>query len=499
MRGLCIGCLRPAYYEPFIIGNSRDADQSQGVDMNKNIQDLIKKNSLEYVDIKFTDLPGTLQHFTMPLHELNDAALADGVGFDGSSIRGFQEINESDMLLMPDPRTAVVDPFSTKTLSIIADVCDVSKVRYSRDPRFVAFKSLEYLKKTKIGDVAFFGPELEFFVFDEVRYDQNAHSAFYSVDSGEGIWNSGACEATKNLGNKIRHKEGYFPTAPSDTQQNLRNEMVSVLESIGITVERQHHEVASAGQAEIDIRFDSLGKMADKVMLYKYVIKNVAFRHGKTATFMPKPLFGDNGSGMHTHQSIWKDSKSLFAGDQYAGMSKLALYYIGGILKHAPALTAFCSPTTNSFKRLVPGFEAPVNLVYSARNRSAAIRIPTYSQNPKTKRIEYRSPDPACNPYLAFSAMLMAGLDGIKNKIDPGEPTDTNLYALSAEKAKKVKSLPKSLTEAVTALESDQKFLLEGGVFTADLIEAWIDYLKKKEDDVRKRPHPWEFMLYYDV
>ena len=466
----------------------------------REILELSKKHNLQVVDIKFTDVPGTWQHFTVPLHELDEAAVMEGIGFDGSSIRGFQEINESDMLLMPDMSTAIIDPFSNHTLSIVADVKDpITKERYSRDPRNVAFKAFDHLKKSGIADQAFFGPEAEFFVFDSVRYDQTTNSGFYFVDSEEGIWNSGGVGNGPNLGHKPRYKEGYFPVAPTDSQQNLRNDMMMVMEQCGIIVERQHHEVATAGQAEIDMRFDSIVTMADKMMLYKYIVKNVALKHGKTATFMPKPLFNDNGSGMHTHQSIWKGGKNLFSGDKYAGLSETALHYIGGILKHAPALTAFCSPTTNSFRRLVPGFEAPVNLVYSKRNRSAAIRIPTYSENPKAKRIEYRSPDPSCNPYLAFSAMLMAGLDGIKERIDPGEPTDVNLYSLSMEDARNIRSLPKSLPEAIEELENDQDFLMEGKVFTKDLIQAWIDYIRKKDDDVRKRPHPWEFMLYYDV
>jgi glutamine synthetase len=466
----------------------------------KDIHESCKKHNLYFVDVKFIDMPGTWQHFTVPLHEFDESAVSEGLGFDGSSIRGFQEINESDMLLIPDLSTAIIDPFSSNTLSVVADVKDpITGERYSRDPRYVAHKALDYLKKSGIGDQAYFGPEAEFFVFDSVRFNQNSHSGFYHIDSNEGIWNSGSDENGHNLGYKIRHKEGYFPVAPADSQQNMRNEMTMVMEQCGITVERQHHEVATAGQAEIDMRFDSLVNSADKLMLFKYIVKNVALKHGKSATFMPKPLFGDNGSGMHTHQSIWKGGKNLFAGDQYAGLSEMALHYIGGILHHAPALTAFCSPTTNSFKRLVPGFEAPVNLVYSKRNRSAAIRIPTYSENPKAKRMEYRSPDPSCNPYLAFSAMLMAGLDGIKRKIDPGEPTDVNLYDLPADKAAGIKSLPKTLPEAVAALERDHHFLLEEGVFTKDLIDAWISHVNKQEDEVRKRPHPWEFHLHYDV
>ncbi|MBI5391318.1 type I glutamate--ammonia ligase [Candidatus Woesearchaeota archaeon] len=464
------------------------------------LQEIAKKHNIQFIDLRFVDLPGTWQHFTIPLSELDESAVREGLGFDGSSIRGFQEINESDMLIMPDLSTAFIDPFSDATISMVGDIADpVAKKKYSRDPRYVAQKAAEYLKKTGVGDVAYFGPEAEFFVFDSIRFDQNAHSGYYFIDSEEGIWNSGSgCCDSKNLGNKIRHKEGYFPVAPTDQQQNLRNEMIATMMACGIQIERQHHEVATAGQAEIDYRFAALLKAADHLMLFKYIVKNVAFKHGKTATFMPKPLFNDNGSGMHVHQSIWKDGKNLFAGDGYAGLSETAIYYIGGILAHAPALTALCSPTTNSFKRLVPGFEAPVNLVYSGRNRSAAIRIPMYSDNPKAKRIEYRSPDAACNPYLAFSAMLMAGLDGIKRKLHPGDPTNENLYDLPAEKVKLIKSLPKTLPEALEALKHDHAFLLEGGVFTQDVIDTWIDYVKKKEDDVRKRPHPWEFHLYYD-
>ena len=467
----------------------------------REILDLSKKHNLHVVDIKFIDVPGTWQHFTMPMHELDEAAVLEGVGFDGSSIRGFQEINESDMLLVPDLSTAIIDPFSNHTLSIVADVKDpITKERYSRDPRNIAFKALDYLRKTGIGDQAFFGPEAEFFVFDSVRYDQTTNSGFYFVDSEEGIWNSGSVGNGANLGHKPRYKEGYFPVAPTDSQQNLRNDMIMMMEHCGIIVERQHHEVATAGQAEIDMRFDSIVTMADKMMLYKYIVKNVAAKNGKTATFMPKPLFNDNGSGMHTHQSIWKNGKNTFAGDKYAGLSESALHYIGGILLHAPALTAFCSPTTNSFKRLVPGFEAPVNLVYSKRNRSAAIRIPTYSENPKSKRIEYRSPDPSCNPYLAFSAMLMAGLDGIQNKIDPGKPTDTDLFELSAEELKKIPTVPGSLYTALNALEKDHEYLLKGGVFTKDVIDVWLEYKRKREiDAVRMRPHPYEFYLYFDI
>jgi glutamine synthetase len=466
----------------------------------KEVMELAKKHKAVMVDLKFVDFPGTWQHFTIPIEELTDNVFNEGSGFDGSSIRGWQAINNSDMMVVPDPTTAVMDPFtSAPTISMICNVVDpITRENYSRDPRHVSQKAEKYLKSTKIGDVSYWGPEAEFFIFDNARYDQTSNSAYYYLDSDEGIWNSGK-EGT-NLGNKPRHKEGYFPVAPMDTQQDIRTEMIIELAKAGIPVEKHHHEVATAGQAEIDLRYDTLTKMADNMMMYKYVIKNVARRYGKTVTFMPKPIFGDNGSGMHTHQSIWKGGTPLFAGKEYAGISQLCLWYIGGILKHAPALAAFTNPTVNSYKRLTPGFEAPVNLAYSSRNRSAGIRIPMYSPNPKAKRIEVRFPDPACNPYLSFAAMLMAGLDGIENKIDPGHPMDKDLYDLEPHEAAKVKKMPGSLDESLRNLEKDHDFLLKGNVFTQDVIETWWTYKREKEiDAIRLRPHPYEFFLYYDV
>jgi glutamine synthetase len=401
---------------------------------------------------------------------------------------------------VPDPATACLDPFTNvPTLSLVCNVIDpITRENYDRDPRHIAQKAEKYLKGTRIGDISYWGPEAEFFIFDQARYDQNSHSGYYFIDSDEGVWNAG--KEGMNLGGKIRHKEGYFPVAPTDTQQDIRSEMILEMQRAGIPIEKHHHEVATAGQAEIDLRFDSMVKMADKMMMYKYIVKNVAARHHKTVTFMPKPLFGDNGSGMHTHQSIWKDGKPLFAGKEYAGISQMCLYYIGGILRHAPALAALTNPTTNSYKRLTPGFEAPVLLAYSSRNRSAGIRIPMYSPSPKAKRIEVRFPDPACNPYLAFSAMLMAGLDGIENKIDPGEPMEKDLYDLEPKEAAKVPTMPGSLDDALKHLERDHEFLLKGGVFTEDLIETWISYKRNREVDMlRLRPHPYEFFLYYDV
>jgi glutamine synthetase len=404
------------------------------------------------------------------------------------------------MLVVPDPATACLDPFTlVPTLSLIGNVVDpISRETYERDPRYIAQKAEKYLQSTKIGDTSYWGPEAEFFIFDQARYDQTSHSGYYHIDSDEGVWNMG--QDGVNLGGKIRHKEGYFPVPPTDTQQDIRSEMILEMEKVGIAVEKHHHEVATAGQAEIDIRVDSLVRTADKMMMYKYIVKNVARRHGKTVTFMPKPIFGDNGSGMHTHQSIWKEGKPLFAGKEYAGVSQMCLHYIGGILKHAPALAAITNPTTNSYKRLTPGFEAPVLLAYSSRNRSAGIRIPMYSPSPKAKRIEVRFPDPGANPYLAFSAMLMAGLDGIENKINPGEPAEKDLYDLEAKEAAKIRTMPGSLDDALGNLEKDHKFLLKGGVFTEDLIESWIGYKRSKEvDPMRLRPHPYEFFLYYDI
>ena len=466
----------------------------------REVLDFAKKNKVQVVDMKFVDLIGTWQHFTIPVSELTEGLFKDGSGLDGSSIRGWRAINNSDMLLVPDPATACMDPFcSVPTLSLIGNVVDpITREMYDRDPRFIAQKAEKYLQSTKIGDTSYWGPEAEFFIFDHARYDQTNHSAYYHIDADEGVWNMG--QEGVNLGGKIRHKEGYFPVPPTDTQQDIRTEMILEMEKAGIATEKHHHEVATAGQAEIDIRFDSLLRTADKMMMFKYIVKNVARRHGKTVTFMPKPIFGDNGSGMHTHQSIWKDGKPLFAGKEYAGVSQMCLHYIGGILKHAPALAAFTNPSTNSYKRLTPGFEAPVLLAYSSRNRSAGIRIPMYSPSPKAKRIEVRFPDPAANPYLAFAAMLMAGLDGIENKINPGEPAEKDLYDLEAKEAAKIRTMPGSLDEALNHLEKDHQFLLKGGVFSEDLIEAWIGYKRTKEvDTMRLRPHPYEFFLYYDV
>ena len=466
----------------------------------REVLDFAKKNKVQVVDMKFVDLIGTWQHFTIPVSELTEGLFKDGSGLDGSSIRGWRAINNSDMLLVPDPATACMDPFcSVPTLSLIGNVVDpITREMYDRDPRFIAQKAEKYLQSTKIGDTSYWGPEAEFFIFDHARYDQTNHSAYYHIDSDEGVWNMG--QEGVNLGGKIRHKEGYFPVPPTDTQQDIRTEMILEMEKAGIATEKHHHEVATAGQAEIDIRFDSLLRTADKMMMFKYIVKNVARRHGKTVTFMPKPIFGDNGSGMHTHQSIWKDGKPLFAGKEYAGVSQMCLHYIGGILKHAPALAAFTNPSTNSYKRLTPGFEAPVLLAYSSRNRSAGIRIPMYSPSPKAKRIEVRFPDPAANPYLAFAAMLMAGLDGIENKINPGEPAEKDLYDLEAKEAAKIRTMPGSLDEALNHLKKDHQFLLKGGVFSEDLIEAWIGYKRTKEvDTMRLRPHPYEFFLYYDV
>jgi glutamine synthetase len=467
----------------------------------KEVLEFAKANGVKMVDLKFLDLPGIWQHFSVPISELDESSFEDGFGFDASSIRGWQPINASDMLVIPDPETAVIDPFmEVPTLSFICNIVDpITRERYTRDPRYIAQKAEEYLKFTGIADTAYFGPEAEFFIFDDIRYDSASNYSYYFIDSDEGIWNSGR-EEGPNLGYKIRHKEGYFPVPPSDTLQNIRTEMALVMEQVGIKVECQHHEVATAGQAEIDMRFAPLVKMGDQLMWFKYIIKNVARRHGKTVTFMPKPLYGDNGSGMHTHISLWKDGKPLFAGDRYAGLSEMALYAIGGILKHAPALCAFTNPTTNSYKRLVPGYEAPVNLAYSSRNRSAAIRIPMYSPSPKSKRLEFRTPDPSCNGYLAFSAILMAVLDGIENRLDPGEPLDKDIYALSPEELKNVPSTPGSLEEALNALEKDHEFLLKGGVFTQDVIDMWIEYKRLREvDPVKLRPHPYEFHLYFDI
>jgi glutamine synthetase len=463
---------------------------------------LVADEGVEVVDLRFCDLPGLMQHFSIPAHALTEDALDEGYGFDGSSIRGFQQIQESDMILLPDPGTTVIDEFRQhKTLNMNCFVHDpITRESYSRDPRYVASKAEQYLKSTGIADTVYFGPEAEFFIFDDVRFSQDQHSAFYQVDSVEGIWNSGRDE-NPNLGYKPRYKEGYFPVPPMDHFQDLRSEMVLAMERLGIEIEVQHHEVGTAGQAEIDMRFDTLLAMADKLMLYKYVVKSVATQAGYTATFMPKPLFEDNGSGMHVHQSLWNGGRPLFYADTgYGGLSDIGRWYIGGLLAHARAVLAFAAPTTNSYKRLVPGYEAPVNLVYSQRNRSAACRIPLYSNSPKAKRVEFRCPDPSCNPYLAFSAMLMAGLDGIAKHTEPPAPVDEDLFELPPEELAKIGQVPASLEEALTALQDDQEFLHQGGVFTDDLIETWIEFKRLNEiDPVRLRPHPWEFMLYYDI
>ncbi|MEK6600017.1 MAG: type I glutamate--ammonia ligase [Deltaproteobacteria bacterium] len=466
----------------------------------KEVLQFAKEKNAKMVDFKFLDFIGIWQHFSTPVSELNEEIFKEGLGFDGSSIRGWQPIHASDMLVVPDPVTAVMDPFmESPTLSLICNIVDpITREDYSRDPRNIAKKAEAFLKSTGIGDTAYFGPEPEFFILDDVRYDQTAQHGYYFIDSIEGVWNTGKDERP-NLGYKTRHKEGYFPVAPTDSQQDIRTEMCLIMEQVGIQIERQHHEVATAGQAEIDMRFDSLLKMGDKLMWYKYIAKNVAWRWKKTVTFMPKPIFGDNGSGMHVHQSLWKGGKPLFAGDKYGGMSELGMYYIGGILKHARALNAFCNPGTNSYRRLVPGFEAPINLAYSGRNRSASIRIPMYSPSPKAKRIEVRFPDPSCNGYLAFAAMLMAGLDGIQNKINPGNPLDKDIYGLSPEELSKVPSACGSLEEALNALKSDHDFLLKGDVFTKDVIDTWIEYKMDKEvNPVKLRPVPYEFALYFD-
>jgi len=468
----------------------------------------MKKEGVQAVDLRFMDFPGIWQHFTVPTHELDEAAFEAGLGFDASSIRGWQAINESDMLVKPVPGTAFIDPFfAHKTLVLVCNICDpITGEDYTRDPRNIARKAEAYLARTGIGDTAYFGPEAEFFIFDDVRFDQNQSSGYYYLDSVEGAWNSGRREnvdasgISHSTGYKIRYKEGYFPVPPADSQQDMRSEMMLTLEQIGVPIEKQHHEVATAGQAEIDIRYAPLVAMGDMMLKYKYVIKNVAAKYGRTATFMPKPLFGDNGSGMHTHVSIWKRGKPLFAGDGYAGLSDMALYAAGGLLKHAPALLAICSPTTNSYKRLTPGFEAPVNLAYSSRNRSAAIRIPMYSNNPKTKRLEFRCPDPSCNPYLAMAGILMAAIDGIQNKIDPGAPLDRDIYDMSPEELASVPTTPGSLREALMALKADHEFLLKGDVFTQDVIDTWISYkIENEVNALALRPHPWEFKLYFDI
>ena len=459
------------------------------------------EGKIEFVDLKFIDTPGIWQHLTLHYDQIDESSFTAGVPFDGSSIRGWKTINESDMAMVPDPNSAWLDPFmEVPTLSMI---CSIQEPRtgqpYSRDPRSIAQKAIDYLKTTGIGDTAFFGPEAEFFIFDDVRYDQNQHEGYYHVDSVEGVWNSGRQEPGGNLAYKPRNKEGYFPVAPTDTSQDMRTEMLMTMKKCGVPIEKHHHEVATGGQCELGFRFGELIQAADWLMTYKYCIKNVAKKYGKTVTFMPKPVFGDNGSGMHCHQSIWQNGQPTFFGDGYANLSQTALWYIGGILKHAPALLAFTNPTTNSYKRLVPGFEAPVNLAYSQGNRSASVRIPLSGTNPKAKRLEFRCPDATSNPYLAFAAMLCAGIDGIKNQIDPGEPLDVDIYELTPEELAKVPSTPGSLAEALKNLETNHAFLTEGGVFTEDFIKSWISYkLDREVIPMSIRPHPYEFMLYYD-
>jgi len=467
----------------------------------KGVMKEIQDKGIRAIDLRFMDMPGMWQHFTIPAGVFSESAFQEGLGFDGSSIRGWKSIHESDMIVIPDPATAFLDPFFAQpTLTLICEVLDpVTKERYPRDPRNISLKAQNYLVSTGIADTAFFGCEAEFFVFDDVRFDQTANAGYYFLDSAEGRWNSGRDEKP-NLGYKPRYKEGYFPVPPTDSLHDLRGEMVRIMEQIGLTIEAHHHEVATAGQCEIDMRFDTLVHTSDNLMKFKYVVKNTALRHGKTATFMPKPLFGDNGSGMHCHQSLWKDGKPLFPGSGYAGLSPMALHYIGGLLKHARSLAALIAPTTNSYKRLVPGFEAPVNLAYSRRNRSASIRIPLYTESPKAKRLEFRPPDPSCNPYLALAAQLMAGLDGVLNRIDPGQPLDKDLYDLPPEELKNIPTMPGSLEEALKELERDHEFLLKGDVFTEDFLKTWIDYKRHREvEEMALRPHPYEFALYYDI
>lgn len=469
----------------------------------QDVLSFIQEKGIKFVDLKFVDLPGTWQHFTIPAGQLDLDVFAKGLGFDGSSIRGFQKIHESDMLLFPDPTTCFVDPVCKyPTISLTCDVKDpTTGENYSRDPRFIARKAEAYLVKSGIATKSYWGPEAEFFIFNDIRFDQGSNYGFYYIDSEEGIWNSGKSGDKPNLGYRPRSKEGYFPVPPVDRLQDLRSEIVLKLLDAGLKIETHHHEVSTAGQAEIDIQFDTMTKMADQLMVFKYLIKNICVANGYTATFMPKPIFGDNGSGMHCHQSLWKDGTNLFFSESgYAGLSEMARHYIGGLLKHAPALLGLCAPTTNSYRRLVPGFEAPVNLIYSQRNRSACIRIPMYSTNPKAKRVEFRCPDPSANPYLAFPAMLMAGLDGVINKIEPPAPIDKDLYELEPDEALKIKSTPGSLGEVLDALEADHEFLLRGDVFTPDVISTWIDYKRERElAPVALRPHPYEFHLYYDI
>ena len=467
----------------------------------ENVLSFIKSSKIQFIDFKFMDFPGQWQHFTVPVSEFSEKSFEDGFGFDGSSIRGWKAINESDMLIMPDPETMFLDPFiATPTLSLTCDVVEpATKENYARCPRSIAHKATAYLKSTGLADTAYFGPEAEFFILDDVRFDNGTNFSFYNVDSVEGKWNSGR-EEFPNLGYKPRYKEGYFPVPPTDALMDLRNDMATNLQNIGIEVEAQHHEVASGGQSEIDMKFKPLLRAADQLLMFKYVVKNTAKKAIKTVTFMPKPIFGDNGSGMHVHVSLWAKGKPLFAGGGYAGLSEMGLYFIGGLLKHAPSLLAFTNPTTNSYKRLVPGFEAPVNLAYSQRNRSASVRIPMYSSSPKAKRVEFRCPDASSNPYLAFSAILMAGLDGVINRIDPGEPLDKDIYDLSPEELKNVPSTPESLGHALKALQEDHEYLLKGDVFTEDVINTWINYkIDKEVKPMALRPTPYEFELYFDV
>ena len=468
----------------------------------KEVLAFAKEKKVEIVDLKFVDVPGLWQHFSITTSELHEELFNEGIGFDGSSIRGFQTINESDMLLFPDPETAMLDPFSAlPTLSLICNIRDpLTGEEYTRDPRYVARKAEKYLQSTGVADTSYWGPEIEFYIFDNIRFDQSYNYGFYFIDSEEGAWNTGD-ELRPNLGYKPRYKEGYFPVPPMDHLQDVRSDMVRTLEKCGVVVEIHHHEVGTAGQSEIDLKYTTLTKMADQVLLYKYIVKNVARRHGKTVTMMPKPIFQDNGSGMHTHQSLWKKGKNVFYDKKgYALLSDTARFYIGGLLKHASALCGFIAPTTNSYRRLVPGYEAPINLAYSQRNRSACVRIPTYSSSEKARRLEFRTPDPSCNPYYAFPAMLMAGLDGIKRKIEPPAPIEKDLYELPESEAKKIKSMPGSLDQALDALERDHDFLLEGNVFTPDVIETWLAYKRKREvDAIRLRPHPHEFSLYFDI
>lgn len=467
----------------------------------EDVFNIVEENSVKLIDLKFMDFPGLWQHFTVPSDKLDESAFEEGFGFDGSSMRGWQKIFESDMLVMPDASTAILDPFyEVPTISLICDIYDpVTKERYDRCPRFIASKAEAYLKSSGIADTVYMGPEAEFFLLDDIRFECRENEAFFAVDSKEGFWNSGRDEEP-NLGYKPRLSQGYFPVPPHDSMADIRNEMIQVLRSLGVEVEAAHHEVATGGQMEIDMRFGELLSMADNMMLYKYVVKNVARKHGKTVTFMPKPLFGDNGSGMHVHVSLWSGDTPLFYGENYSNLSDVALYFMGGILQHSRAVIALTNPTTNSFRRLVPGFEAPVNLAYSQRNRSAAIRIPVYSRSPQSKRIEFRCPDPSCNPYLAFTAILMAGLDGVTNKTDPGEPLDKDIYDLPPEELALVPAAPSSLEEALQCLRDDHEFLLKGDVFTEDVVNAWIDYKMTHEvREVGLRPHPFEFNLYYDV